>query len=260
MIRIAVWSHDLSDPYLHKVTQLGADCIDGVQVPIKPGKGYFDLNELLKIKKKIHSWGLDINRVSLPWLSEKFMEDREGAEDELDNCCKSVQVFGEAGAPLARVHFANDTFPWMNKRYEALHRGGYRQRGESLALTEDKTPLPPLETLAFWWQRLCIAYEKLVSVAEEYGVKLMMHPSDTPNADAPLGSLGFHRIIGRLSQPLRRVSLLLRHPGRSRWQFPGAGRDPQLRPQGAHFRGPLPQCPRQPGHCRRVRGSSPGRR
>ena len=195
MIRIAVWAQNLSDSYLRKVTQLGADCIDGIEVPMEPEKGYFDLDELLKIKKRVCSWGLDINRVSLPPLSEKFMKDHEGADEELDNCCKSLQVLGEAGAPLARVIFANDTFPWMNKRYEAVHRGGYLQRGESLALAEDKSPPPPLEELEFWWQRLCVAYEKLVPVAEEYGVKLMMHPSDTPNADAPLGSLGFHRII-----------------------------------------------------------------
>ena len=51
MMRIAVWCHDLSDSYLKKVTQLGADCIDGVDAPNVPGENYPDLDELLKIKK-----------------------------------------------------------------------------------------------------------------------------------------------------------------------------------------------------------------
>jgi mannonate dehydratase len=194
MIRIAVWAHDLSDAYLRKVTQLGANCIDGIAVPTEPDRGYFDLDALLEIEKKVRSWGLELNRVSLPRLSENFIDDGEGADEELDICCQSLKVLAEAGAPLARVHFAHDTYPWMNLQYQAVHRGGYRQRGESLALGEIRPP-PSLEVQQRWWSRVCSAYEKLVPIAEECGIRLMMHPSDTPNADAPFGSLGFHRLI-----------------------------------------------------------------
>ena len=78
MMRIAVWSHDLSDSYLKKVTQLGADCIDGVEAPTVPGENYPDLDELLKIKKKVQSWGLRLNRVSAI-LGAAFMKGQEGA-------------------------------------------------------------------------------------------------------------------------------------------------------------------------------------
>ena len=206
MIRIAYWALDLSDSYLRKLTQLGVDCVDGISVPDVPGEGYPDLDELLKIKKKVHSWGLELNRVSLPSLGEKFMNDQEGGEEELERACKGLQVYAEAGVPLARVSFARDTFPWMNKRFEAVHRGGYRFRGESVALAEDKSGPPPLEELESWWEHLCRAYEKLVPIAEEYDIKLMMHPSDTPNPDTPLGGLNFHRIIDAF--PSRKVGYL----------------------------------------------------
>ena len=55
MMRISVWSGDLSDSYLKTVTQLGADCIDfggGDWFPGVAEQGYPDLDELLKVKKK----------------------------------------------------------------------------------------------------------------------------------------------------------------------------------------------------------------
>ncbi len=192
MMKVAVWGRDLEDSYLRTVSQLGTDAIDGLPIPNEPGRGYFDLDEALKIKKKIHSFGMEINRVSLPYLSEAYVEDREGAEQELEDCCQSLRVLGESGMPLGRVGFAKDTFPWMRRHYQAGHRGGYLFRGESL--TENLTPPPP-EDQDFWWQRVCHAYGRLVPIAEEYGVRLIMHPSDPPSPEAPFGGLGFHRLI-----------------------------------------------------------------
>ena len=198
MIRISVWNGDLSDSYLKQVTQLGADCIDfggGDAFPGVQEQGYPDLDELLKIKRRIHSWGLEINRVTLPDITEHFMKDQPGSEKELENTCAALKVFGEAGIPLARQRFAGDTFNELMTRYRAPHRGGYLARAESLDLTRPKPETPTLEELQNWWGRFCAVYEKLVPIAEEYSVKLALHPSDTPNPDTPFGGLGFHRVI-----------------------------------------------------------------
>ena len=206
MIRISVWANGLDDEYLRRVTQLGADAIDGIRVPDVPGKGYPDLDELLKTKSRIHAWGLELNRVSLPVLSEKYMKDEEGAEEELEACCQALRVYAEAKAPVIRVSFARSVFPWMTRRYQAVHRGGYRMRGESVAHAEDRSGPPPMEELEIDWQRICKAYERLVPIAEEYDAKLAMHPSDTPNPDTPFGGLGFHRLIDAF--PSRSVGYL----------------------------------------------------
>jgi mannonate dehydratase len=198
MMRISVWHSALSDSYLKQVTQLGADCLDFGQGDFFPGvreQGYPDLDELLKIKKKIRAWGLDINRVTLPDITEKFMKNLPGGEKELENTCNALKVFGEAGVPIARQRFAGDTFPGLTIHYPAVHRGGYVSRGESLELTRKKPEMPTLEELQEWWKRFCDVYSQLVPIAEEYNVKLAIHPSDTPNPDTPLGSLGFHRVI-----------------------------------------------------------------
>ena len=111
-MRISVWGN-LEDSYLKAVTQLGADCLDfgsGNSFPGVVEQGYPDLDELLKIKNKIHSYGLEINRVTLPDITEAFMNGTDEGEIELENTCNALKVFAEAGAPIARQRFAGDTF------------------------------------------------------------------------------------------------------------------------------------------------------
>jgi mannonate dehydratase len=72
-MKISVWDGGLSESYLKQVTQLGADCIDfgnGGSFPGVKEQGYPDLDELLKMRKLIRSYGLDINRVTLPNITE----------------------------------------------------------------------------------------------------------------------------------------------------------------------------------------------
>ena len=198
MMKISVWDGGLSDSYLRQVVQLGADCLDFGNCSSFAGtkeQGYPDLDELLKTKKHVRSWGLDINRVTLPNITEKFMKDLPGGEVELENTCSALKVFGESGIPIARQRFAGDTFGHLMTPYRSVHRGGYTSRGESRSLTRDNHESPTLEKLEHWWERFCEVYNVLVPIAEEYNVKLAIHPSDTPNPDTPLGSLGFHRVI-----------------------------------------------------------------
>ena len=86
MFKISVWHGELSESYLRFVTQLGVDCLDFGQGDFFPGvkeQGYPDLDKLLKIKRKIKSWGLEFNRVTLPDITDEFMKEKEGSENEL---------------------------------------------------------------------------------------------------------------------------------------------------------------------------------
>ena len=83
---------------------------------------------------------MDINRVTLPDITDVFMKDQDGAEKELENTCQALRVFAEAGVPIARQRVAGDTFPGVMTRYQSIHRGGYLSRGESLAMTRNPPP------------------------------------------------------------------------------------------------------------------------
>ncbi|MBL7199221.1 MAG: mannonate dehydratase [Anaerolineae bacterium] len=207
MMRISVWNQDLSDRYLRQVTQLGADCIDfggGDAFPGVREQGYPDLDGVLAIRKRIRSWGLDINRVTLPDITTRFVEGLPGGERDLENACTALRVFGEAGIPIARQRFAGDAMPGRTHPYRSVHRGGYLSRGERRAWSE---PEPPTQgEVERWWERFLAAYGQLVPVAEEHNIKLAIHPSDTPYPSTPFGGLGFHRVIDAF--PSRAVGYL----------------------------------------------------
>ncbi|HCL31947.1 MAG TPA: mannonate dehydratase [Candidatus Latescibacteria bacterium] len=209
MIRISVWHGDMSDSYLRRVVQLGADCLDFGNGGFWPGvkeQGFPDLDQVRAIRRRVRDFGLDINRVTLPDMTDEFIKDGPGAQRELDNTCRALEVFAEAGLPIARQRMAGDTFPWLLTRYRAVHRGGYRSRGESMGMTKDPLPTPTQAELDHWWERFLTVYGKLVPIAEDKNIRLAMHPSDTPNVDTPFGALGYHRIIDAF--PSRQVGYL----------------------------------------------------
>jgi mannonate dehydratase len=136
-----------------------------------------------------------MNRVTLPNLTKAFMEGAPGSERELENTVNAMKVFGEAGLPIVRQRFAGDTFDELYTSYTARLRGGYEVRGESAAWAAATGQIPGIEQLQSWWGRFCAVYEKLVPLAEDFDVKLAMHPSDVPHPETPFGGLGLHRVI-----------------------------------------------------------------
>lgn len=200
MMKVSVTTNkfNLTEDDLQQLCQLGVDCIDfgnGLDFPGVKEQGFPDLDELLVMKKRIRSWGMDINRVTLPNISQSYMLNKEGSELELENSITAVKVFAEAGIDIVRQRFEGDTFPTKTKDYKAIQRGGAIARGESLGLNKELFNSPTLEELEFWWARFKTAYSELVKSTQDLNVKLAMHPSDTPNHDTPFGGLGFHRII-----------------------------------------------------------------
>jgi len=193
MIKVAAWCFDVSDSGLKRLVQLGVECADSVPIPTDD-RGVFDLDGAIALKKRIASFGMAVNRVHLEMLSEQAMAAGADTEQELDLAAESLHVLGQAGYPLVRLGVGHLTDPWMFGHYQASHRGGYMARGDSLALGESDVP-PPLEVQELRWKKVCEGFERLVPIAEQYDLKLMMHPSDPPTADSLFGGLNFHRLI-----------------------------------------------------------------
>lgn len=207
-VSIQVPTCELSDIDLRQMCQLGVDCIDFTQGGSFPGvreQGFPDLDKLLQLKRRVRSHGMEINRVTLPDMSASFMLEEPGTEIQLDNVSNAIKTFGEAGITLVRQRFAGDVFPYMAEEYTAVHRGGALVRGESLKRNLDKQP-PTVEQMNAWWKRFDLVFGTLVPLAEEYEMKLAVHPSDTPYHNTPFGGLGLNRVID--SFPSRNVGLV----------------------------------------------------
>ena len=226
MIRISASAGDLSDSHLRRITQLGVDAVDFGEARDLPGvreRGYPDLDALIEIKKRVRSWGLDVNRVTLPDVTEGFLRGEAGTERELENAVQSLKVFGDAGFTLASQRFEGSNFNHLVTFYRSEHRGGYLGSGGSVWRTGGRPPdltpeelehartgaggrsaywprfaddEPPTQAqLDAWWSGFRRVYDRLVPVAEEYDIRLATHPADIPLPDTPFGTLGFHRII-----------------------------------------------------------------
>ena len=106
MMKISVWDGGLSDSYLKQVTQLGADCIDfggGNSFPGVTEQGYPDLDETIKIRKRIRSWGLDINRVTLPDITETFMKGLPGRRKRAGKHLQCLKGFRGSRRPYRKA-------------------------------------------------------------------------------------------------------------------------------------------------------------
>ena len=141
-----------------------------------------------------------VNRISLPGLSESFMNSEDNSEVELDVACESVRVLGEAGYPLGRVHFAFSEDGWMidrlrrrppreATRHEASHSRETTMATILLRKSEKNggnASVSPTVTS-------CPSPRRAVFV-------MMMHPSDPPTQDVLFSGLGFHRVIDAFPQ------------------------------------------------------------
>ena len=207
MMRISVWYQGVEESRLRLVTQLGAECVDfgsGAAFASVKRQGFPDLDEVLGIKRALRAWGLEINRVTLPDLTEAYLAGGPGGERELEAACRALQVYGEAGVPIARQRFAGDATPGEHGAYRAVQRGGIVSRGEYRH--QSAAPEPSTAQIDAWWERFVAAYERLVPIAEDYGIRLAVHPSDTPYAGTPFDGLGMHRVLDAF--PSRSVGLL----------------------------------------------------
>ncbi len=103
MIRVSVWYHGLDERYLRLVTQLGAEAVDfgaGNAFPGVREQGYPDLDGVLAIKRALQAWGLEVNRGRCP-TSCGFMAGETDDNVCIENACRAIAVFGEAGADRA---------------------------------------------------------------------------------------------------------------------------------------------------------------
>lgn len=225
MMRVSCGLPDVEESTLRRLSQLGVDCVDIGSGDFFPGvkeQGYPDLDAVLDFKRRVQSWGMTVNRVTLPDVTERYFLGHDEGEQDVEHTVAALQVFADAGFPIARQRFEGDTFNHLMTFYRSTHRAGFLGHGatrhvtpEGLADVSDedlrrrrvhvwdaRKPDPPTKAqLDRWWSQFCDVYARLVPIADATGIRLGMHPSDNPLQDTPFGGIGYHRIIDTFPSP-----------------------------------------------------------
>lgn len=199
---------ELSDDTLNFVRQLGVPCVhligseanfasarqggDSGPMHEKPSWDYWDV---LRLKARIESFGLELAALSLPGNQfENILYWREGKERDLENVCTSIQVAGMLGIPVVPYSFsiASVWGHWRNYR-----SGGGRGNAGIKSFDYRHVIDAPLTeagevTAGEMWERLTYLLEGIIPVAEQAGVHMACHPHDSP---APV-LRGVARILG----------------------------------------------------------------
>ena len=194
-MKVLMRQGNLSPEFLSFLVQLGCDGIDIHNAESVPGlaeQGYPHLEEFRILKRRVNDAGLEIYRVA-PAEPQQFLRGEPGGEEQLDQLVKTIEILGQLDIPFMSVpvHMAqtpgNRHFnPGFRGGYQKVFRGGYTMGGFNRERMEKSIAEQPLEPFSVedHWNRSVQMYERLVPVAENHNVKLIIHPSDPPIDDA----------------------------------------------------------------------------
>lgn len=183
-----------TEEQLQFAKQLGVEKLV-IELPEIPGDGYWEFLDLLRLKERIESEGLDliaIENMPREWY-EKIRLGLEGKDEQIENIRKTITNMGKAGINM----FGYD---WM--LVGVWRTGIHRGRGGALVDVFDydavrEAPLPLRDsfgrklitegektereiTEGELWSNYQHFLEKVLPAAEQAGVKMALHPDDPP--------------------------------------------------------------------------------
>jgi len=167
-------------------------------------RGPVQRRKLLKIKRRVESYGLKIGVALLPQEAGtqhwNIRLGRPEREEEIKDVCRSIEVLGEEGIPVVEYVF-NLSAVW-GSTIRSSARGGALTRHFDYEEVKDACVEPEFRASEEEvWERIKYFLEHVVPVAEDVGVKLACHPDDPPvptlrGETRVLGSLeGMKRLI-----------------------------------------------------------------
>jgi mannonate dehydratase len=189
-MKVLMREQDLSDRYVRFAQQIGADGFDIHNPDNVPGfkeQGYPDQERLVQLRTKLRAAGLGIYRLAPP-TPRRFLLGQPGGDEELEQLGRTVAILGRAGIPIMSMPLHLEDNPGYLGGVSREHRGGYTMHGFEMEIMRRRLAAGErglLATAEEYWERAVRMYQHLVPIAENAGVKLVLHPSDPPLPEAP---------------------------------------------------------------------------
>ncbi len=160
--------------------QLG---VSGVllNTPKLPGEKRWEFMDLLQLRTRVEDYGLRLEALENTPVSfyDKAMLGLPGRDEQIENYQETIRNMGRAGIPILGYHWMPNRV-WRTSR-STPGRGGAQVTSFDLELVKN-APLTHgrVFTEEEMWQNYEYFMKAVVPVAEEWGVKLALHPDDPP--------------------------------------------------------------------------------
>ncbi|HEV2491460.1 MAG TPA: mannonate dehydratase [Terriglobia bacterium] len=176
------------DAGMRRVKQLGVDHVLMGGPPIPWSEPW-----LRSLMDHLRSGGLALGNLMIAGFPNALYG-RPGRDEEIEKVQQSIRAAGRAGLPVVEYNFYAHRL--VEGYYAETGRAGAGLTAFDYSRVKDLPPLPAegVHSLDEMWQNITYFLKAVVPVAEQYGVRLALHPNDPP---APL-SRGSGQIMGSL--------------------------------------------------------------
>jgi mannonate dehydratase len=203
-----------SDDFLQIYSAFGIEHICS-SLPSRTLDEKWSVEGLLKERERVESFGIHVDMLPLPLSSVEIsraeypaimlgkVPDRDRAIDEI---CQMIRNAGRAGVPALKY---NMSILGIVRTEPVKGRG--RSIAESFVYDEARQE-PPLTEAGrvseeMFWERIAYFVKRVVPVAQEYKVRLCVHPHD-PGMPRGEGFRGVERVLGSVDGLKRFVDLV----------------------------------------------------
>lgn len=170
-----------TDDMLRFAKQLG---VEGVllNTPLLPGEKRWEYLDLVRLRSTIEERGLRLEaleNVPLKFYQGAMLGRPEARDEQIENYQETIRNVGRAGIPILGYHFMPNSV-WRTSN-TAPERGGAFVTAFDLDLAKNAPLSFDREYGADeMWANYEYFIKAVLPVAEEYGVKLALHPDDPP--------------------------------------------------------------------------------
>src|SRR5690349_8299178 len=216
MIEIAEFLAPTPSPVWKLAKQAGVDWAVGglpFDEQFNGSDAPWDYLPLLRMKQRYESGGFRLAVIEARPPLNKAKRGLPGRDEEIAAVCTLIENMGRLRIPVWCYEWMTD-FNWLRTNTSALSRGGSIVTSFDSALLRDAptVELGPIGEDELW-QNLEYFLQRVIPVAEQWNVKLAMHPDDPPVS--PIRGVArimssvenFQRLLDLVPSPMNGITL-----------------------------------------------------
>ncbi len=214
MIEIAEYLAPTPSPLWKLAKQAGVDwAVGGLPFGDTSDGAPWDYEPLRRMKERYEHGGFNLAVIEMRPPLNNAKRGLPGRDEEIDTVCTLIENMGKLGIPVWCYEWMTD-FNWLRTSTTTPSRGGSVVTSFDSSLLLDAPPnvLGPISEDELW-QNLEYFLRRVLPVAEQWNVRLAMHPDDPPLS--PIHGVGrimrsvenFQRLLELVPSPMNGITL-----------------------------------------------------